>query len=170
VLANISNLYLHYVLDLWALSWRKTQARGEMYIVRYADDFVMGFQREEDVTAMRKALAERLAEHGLELHPEKTRVIEFGRYAREDRARRGLSKPETFEFLGFMHIAGIDRIDLWREPQHPDRWRGFPRLAYVARRSSGNRAGQNRGGAISATGLCLSGPDQFRSSRGHRDR
>jgi group II intron reverse transcriptase/maturase len=105
----LANIYLHYALDLWVLSWRKTQARGEMYIVRYADDFVMGFQRQEDAVAMRKALADRLAEHGLEIHPEKTRVIEFGRFAREDRARRGLPKPETFEFLGFVHIAGVDR-------------------------------------------------------------
>ena len=105
----LANIYLHYVLDLWAISWRKTRARGEMYIVRYADDLVMGFQKEEDAVAMRKALADRLAEHGLELHPEKTRVIEFGRFAREDRARRGLLKPETFEFLGFVHIAGVDR-------------------------------------------------------------
>jgi group II intron reverse transcriptase/maturase len=105
----LANIYLHYALDLWVLSWRKTQARGEMYAVRYADDFVMGFQKEEDAVAMRKALADRLAEYGLELHPEKTRVIEFGRFAREDRARRGLSKPETFEFLGFVHIAGVDR-------------------------------------------------------------
>jgi len=105
----LANIYLHYVLDLWALSWRKTQARGEMYVVRYADDFVMAFQKEEDARAMRQAVAGRLAEHGLELHPEKTRVIEFGRFAREDRARRGLGKPETFEFLGFVHIAGVDR-------------------------------------------------------------
>jgi RNA-directed DNA polymerase len=105
----LANIYLHYALDLWALSWRKTQARGEMYIVRYADDFVMAFQKEEDASAIRKALVERLAEYGLELHSEKTRVIEFGRFARENRARRGQPKPETFEFLGFVHIAGLDR-------------------------------------------------------------
>ena len=105
----LANIYLHYVLDLWALSWRKTEARGEMYIVRYADDFVMGFQKEEDAVRMRAAVAERLRDHGLELHPDKTRVIEFGRFAREDRARRGLGKPETFEFLGFVHIAGLSR-------------------------------------------------------------
>ena len=105
----LANIYLHYVLDLWVLSWRKTQARGEMYVVRYADDFVMGFQREQDAVRMRQAVAERLRDHGLELHPDKTRVIEFGRFAREDRARRGLGKPETFEFLGFVHIAGLGR-------------------------------------------------------------
>lgn len=105
----LANIYLHYVLDLWALSWRKTQAHGEMYIVRYADDLVMCFQKEEDARAMRTDLAERIGEYGLELHPEKTRVIEFGRFACERREHRGLSKPETFEFLGFVHIASINR-------------------------------------------------------------
>jgi RNA-directed DNA polymerase len=105
----LANIYLHYVLDLWALKWRRTTACGEMYIVRYADDFVMGFQREQDALMMRAALADRLAQFGLELHPDKTRVIRFGRFARGDRAERGLSKPETFDFLGFTHIAGIDR-------------------------------------------------------------
>ncbi len=80
-----------------------------MYIVRYADDFVMAFQREQDAMAMRKALAERLTHFGLKLHPQKTRVIEFGRFAGESRARRGLANPETFDFLGFTHIAGLSR-------------------------------------------------------------
>jgi len=105
----MSNIYLHYVLDLWARSWRKKHASGEMYVVRYADDFVMAFQREQDAVAMRRALTERLAHFGLKLHPQKTRVIEFGRFARQSRERRGLGKPETFEFLGFIHIAGISR-------------------------------------------------------------
>lgn len=105
----LANIYLHYVLDLWALKWRRTIADGEMYIVRYADDFVMCFQREQDALAMRAALADRLAQYGLELHPDKTRVIRFGRFARENRTERGQSKPETFDFLGFTHIAGIDR-------------------------------------------------------------
>ncbi len=105
----LANLYLHYVLDLWVLSWRKKHASGEMYVVRYADDFVMGFQKEQDVMAMRRALTERLAHFGLKLHPQKTRVIEFGRFARDSRAGRGLAKPETFDFLGFTHIAGISR-------------------------------------------------------------
>lgn len=105
----LANLYLHYVLDLWAISWRKQQATGEMYVVRYADDFVMAFQKEQDAVAMRQALAQRLADYGLKLHPQKTRVIEFGRFAGENRARRGLAKPETFDFLGFTHIAGKRR-------------------------------------------------------------
>jgi len=105
----LSNVYLHYALDLWALQWRREHARGEVYVVRYADDFVMGFQYEQDARAMRAALAERLAKYGLELHPDKTRVIQFGRFAARDRRERGLGKPETFDFLGFTHIAGTDR-------------------------------------------------------------
>jgi RNA-directed DNA polymerase len=105
----LANIYLHYVLDLWACQWRKKHARGEVYVVRYADDFVVGFQREQDARALRTALAERLAKFGLALHPDKTRVLQFGRFAREDRERRGLPKPETFEFLGFAHIAGQDQ-------------------------------------------------------------
>ena len=105
----LANIYLHYALDLWARQWRNRQARGEMYIVRYADDFVMGFQDEQDALAMREALASRLAEFGLELHPEKTRVLRFGRFAHEKCGREGHRRPETFEFLGFTHIAGQDR-------------------------------------------------------------
>ena len=107
----LANIYLHYALDLWARQWRNRQARGEMYIVRYADDFVMGFQKEQDAHAMRAALAARLAEFGLELHPDKTRVIRFGRYAHEKCGREGRKQPETFDFLGFTHIAGQER---WR--------------------------------------------------------
>jgi RNA-directed DNA polymerase len=105
----LANIYLHYVLDLWAQSWRKKQARGEVYIVRYADDFVMCFQYEEDARAMHKAVAERMAKFGLELHPEKTRVVRFGRYARKDSERSEGKKPATFDFLGFTHISGADR-------------------------------------------------------------
>jgi RNA-directed DNA polymerase len=105
----LANIYLHYVLDLWAHSWRKRHARGEVYIVRYADDFVMGFQYERDARAMRTALAERLAEFGLELHADKTRVIRFGRFAERDSALDGRKRPETFDFLGFTHICGKSR-------------------------------------------------------------
>lgn len=101
----LSNIYLHYVFDLWVRHWRKKRARGEVYVVRYADDLVMGFQYEGDALAMREALAERMAKFGLELHPDKTRVLQFGRFARQDRERQGRGKPETFEFLGFTHIA-----------------------------------------------------------------
>jgi hypothetical protein len=105
----LANIYLHYALDLWACQWRKRQARGEVYVVRYADDVVMGFQLEQDAQAMRAALSERLAEFGLELHPDKTRVLRFGRYAREQAERYGGGKPATFDFLGFTHIAGVSR-------------------------------------------------------------
>jgi len=101
----LANVYLHYVLDLWVQQWRKRNARGAMYIVRYADDFVMGFQYEQDATTMRAALAERVAQYGLELHPEKTRVIRFGRFAQRDSALDHRARPETFDFLGFTHIC-----------------------------------------------------------------
>lgn len=109
----LANVYLHYALDLWVQSWRKKQAHGEVYVVRYADDFVMGFQHEQDARAMHAALAERLAKFGLELHPDKTRVIRFGRYARRDCERDGLRKPATFDFLGFTHICSVDRQKGW---------------------------------------------------------
>jgi group II intron reverse transcriptase/maturase len=105
----LANIFLHYVFDLWVQSWRKRHANGDVYVVRYADDLVAGFQLEEDARAMHRALSERMAKFGLELHPDKTRVIEFGRYARRDRAQKGLGKPETFTFLGFVHIAGKSR-------------------------------------------------------------
>lgn len=101
----LANVYLHYVLDLWVRQWRKRSARGEVYIVRYADDLAMGFQYEQDARAMHEAMAKRLAEFGLELHPEKTRVLRFGRFAQRDCALDGRTRPETFDFLGFTHIC-----------------------------------------------------------------
>ena len=106
----MANVYLHYVFDLWAIAWRKTHARGEMYLLRYADDIVMAFQYEQDARAMHAALTARIAKFGLELHGEKTRVLQFGRFAQDNRSKQGLGKPETFDFLGFTHIAGTDRI------------------------------------------------------------
>ncbi|WP_234023593.1 group II intron reverse transcriptase/maturase [Sorangium cellulosum] len=105
----MANIYLHYVLDLWILKWRRTQARGQVYYVRYADDLVMAFEYEQDARAMRKALAERLVQFGLELHPDKTRVLRFGRFAKKDSALDGRQRPETFDFLGFTHICGNGR-------------------------------------------------------------
>ncbi len=104
-----ANVFLHYVLDLWINEWRKRHAKGEVIIVRYADDFVIGFREESDARRCLAALRERLAKFGLELHSEKTRLIEFGRYAEERRARRGNGPPETFDFLGFTHICGKTR-------------------------------------------------------------
>ena len=105
----MSNVYLHYAFDLWVQQWRKRHAHGEVYVVRYADDVALGFQLEQDARAMRTAMAERLAQFGLELHPDKTRVLRFGRYARKDSERDGRLRPETFDFLGFTHIAGRSR-------------------------------------------------------------
>jgi RNA-directed DNA polymerase len=106
----MANIYLHYALDLWVHAWRKKQARGEVFIVRYADDFVMGFQDKQDALAMRSALAERLAKFGLELHPDKTRVIRFGRFAQQHCLQKdGRRRPETFDFLGFTHSCGKNR-------------------------------------------------------------
>jgi RNA-directed DNA polymerase len=104
-----ANVFLHYALDLWIHDWRKRQAKGEVIIVRYADDFVIGFREESDARRCLAALGERLAKFGLELHSEKTRLIEFGRYAEERRAKRGDGPPETFDFLGFTHISGKTR-------------------------------------------------------------
>ena len=100
----LANLYLHHVLDLWTDAWRKT-ARGDVIIVRYADDFVMGFQYRNEADLFLLQLQERMAKFGLELHQEKTRLIEFGRFAAANRSKRGEGKPETFDFLGFTHIC-----------------------------------------------------------------
>lgn len=104
----LANIYLHYALDLWVQQWRKRPACGQVYIVRYVDDVVMGFQYEGDARAMRAAVAERLVTFKLELHPEKTRVLRFGRFARKNCTRDGRQRPETFDFLGFTHICGVD--------------------------------------------------------------
>lgn len=127
----LANVYLHYALDRWLLDWRKKHARGEVYFVRYADDFVVGFQYEQDARAMHAALAERLAKFALELHPAKTRVIQFGRFARENRERRGLSKPETFDFLGFTHIAGKDRAGRFQLQRRTSRKKRRAKLVHL---------------------------------------
>jgi len=101
----LANIYLHYVFDLWADQWRKKHAHGDVIIVRYADDFVVGFQHESDAVRFLEELRERFRKFNLELHAEKTRVIEFGRFAAERRERRGKGKPETFNFLGFTHLC-----------------------------------------------------------------
>ncbi len=101
----LGNIYLHYAFDLWAHQWRQRNARGEVVIVRYADDFAVGFQYQADAERFLVDLRERFRKFDLELHSDKTRLIEFGRYAVRDRERRGLGKPETFKFLGFVHIC-----------------------------------------------------------------
>ena len=105
----LGNVYLHYVFDLWAEQWRRRQARGDVILTRFADDFVAGFEHREDAERFLADLRERFAQFGLELADEKTRLIEFGRFAALDRARRGEGKPETFDFLGFTHICARSR-------------------------------------------------------------
>ena len=102
----LANVYLHYAFDLWAKRWRRREATGDMIIVRYADDIVVGFEHESDARRFWDAMRERLQEFSLSLHPEKTRLIEFGRFAAANRRRRGLGKPDSFKFLGFTFICG----------------------------------------------------------------
>jgi len=105
----LANVYLHYVFDLWAEQWRRRSARGDVVFVRFADDYVAGFEHRDDADRFLRDLRERFARFALELHPDKTRLIEFGRYAAANRARRGERKPESFVFLGFTHICARTR-------------------------------------------------------------
>ena len=105
----LANVYLHYVFDLWAHWWRRRYAHGDVIIVRFADDFVVGFEHQTDAQRFLVDLRERFAKFNLELHPDKTRLIEFGRHAAKRRSARGLGRPETFDFLGFTHVCGKTR-------------------------------------------------------------
>ncbi len=105
----LANIYLHYAFDLWAHRWRRNEARGDVIIVRYADDFVVGFEHREEAERFQEALKERMSKFGLKLQEDKTRRIEFGRFAAPSRERRGEGKPETFSFLGFTHSCGKTR-------------------------------------------------------------
>lgn len=105
----LANVYLHYVFDLWVQQWRARTARGAVYVVRYADDIVVGFQHEVDAVRFHADQRQRLAHFGLELHPDRTRLLRFGRFAEERRRERGQGKPETFNFLGFTHVCGKSR-------------------------------------------------------------
>ncbi len=102
----LANIYLHYAFDLWAEQWRRREAKGDMIVVRYADDIILGFEHEAEARRFLDVMRERLAKFALSLHPDKTRLIEFGRFAAAGRKRRGLGKPETFTFLGFTHMCG----------------------------------------------------------------
>jgi len=106
----LANIYLHYAFDLWVNMWRQKWAHGEVVVVRYADDIISGFQHQADADRFLENLQERFGMFGLELHPDKTRRIEFGRFAEENRRRRGEGKSETFDFLGFTHISGKNRL------------------------------------------------------------
>ena len=121
----LANIYLHYVFDLWAARWRRREATGDMVIVRYADDIVVGFEHEADGRRFLDMMRERLAGFALTLHPEKTRLITFGRLAAAQRAKLGLGKPETFDFLGFTHICGRTRqgrFQIRRKSRRDRRW------------------------------------------------
>jgi RNA-directed DNA polymerase len=105
----LANVYLHYVFDRWVRQWRQKHARGDMIVTRFADDFVVGFQHLGDARQFLRDLRERFAKFNLELHPDKTRLIQFGRFAAQNRKERGLPKPDTFDFLGFTHVCGKTR-------------------------------------------------------------
>ena len=105
----LANVYLHYVFDLWVQAWRKKRAHGDVIVVRFADDIVLGFQSEMEARQFREELEERFRKFDLELHPDKTRLIEFGPFAADNRRRRGEGKPETFDYLGFTHICAKKR-------------------------------------------------------------
>jgi RNA-directed DNA polymerase len=127
----LSNVYLHYVFDLWAARWRRRAARGAMIIVRYADDIVVGFQHEADARRFRDELTARVGEFALELHAEKTRLLRFGKLAALQRKSRGERKPETFDFLGFTHICGKSRAGRFVLFRHTSRKRMQRRLRTV---------------------------------------
>lgn len=127
----LANIYLHYAYDLWAQVWQRKTARGDMAVVRFADDIVIGFQERADAERFWRELKERMLKFHLELHPEKTRLLEFGRYAAEDRQRRGEGKPETFSFLGFTHICGKTRAGKFAVLRQTNRKRVHAKLQAV---------------------------------------
>jgi group II intron reverse transcriptase/maturase len=127
----LANVYLHYVFDLWAQRWRRREATGDMVIVRYADDIVAGFQHEADARRFQEAMRARFEGFSLTLHPEKTRLIEFGRYAGSNRERRGRGKPETFTFLGFTFICGITQRGQFQLKRHTRRDRMRSKLKEI---------------------------------------
>jgi group II intron reverse transcriptase/maturase len=127
----LANIYLHYVYDLWVQQWRKRYARGAMVVVRYADDTVVGFEHQADAERFLAELRVRLGEFALELHPEKTRLIAFGRHAARDRAARGQGKPETFDFLGFTHICTRTKRGGFKLSRHTRRDRKRAKLLEI---------------------------------------
>jgi len=127
----LANVYLHYAFDLWVHQWRQRHARGDVIVVRYADDFVVGFQHQSDAERFLGELHQRLAKFNLELHPDKTRLIEFGRFAAERRKRRGQRKPETFDFLGFTHACSRTRKGAFMVLRYPIKKRLRAKLAAI---------------------------------------
>lgn len=127
----LANIYLHYVFDLWIQQWRKRQANGEMIVVRYCDDFIVGFEKRSDAQRFLASLRERLRKFALELHPDKTRLIEFGRFAATRRREIGKGRPETFKFLGFTHICGKTLSGKFQLRRHTIRERMTAKLAEI---------------------------------------
>jgi len=127
----LANIYLHYVYDLWVEQWRRRHARGAMIVVRYADDTVVGFEHLSDAERFLAAVRARMAEFALELHPDKTRLIEFGRHAAAKRAARGDGKPETFDFLGFTHICSRSKQGGFVLARHTRRDRKMAKLLEI---------------------------------------
>lgn len=127
----LANLYLHYVFDVWVQQWRRRYARGNLIVVRYADDVVVGFEHEDDAMRFRAGLGERMRKFSLDLHADKTRLIEFGRFSAERRGRKGQGKPETFNFLGFTHICGQARSGRFLLIRHSSRRRRRAKLREV---------------------------------------
>lgn len=134
----LANVYLHYAYDLWVRAWRTRHATGDMIVVRYADDTIVGFQHRRDADQFLADLKERLARFSLKLHPDKTRLIAFGRYVADWRRGHGAGKPETFDFLGFTHICGTKRnrrgFQLWRKTKRERKWAAIRRIAEELRR------------------------------------
>jgi hypothetical protein len=124
----LANIYLHYAFDLWADQWRKHHAKGQVIVVRYADDIVMGFQHEREAKRFMGDMRQRLEKFALSLHPEKTRLIEFGRFAARARESRGMGRPETFNFLGFTHICSRARRGVFQLKRQTRRDRMRARL------------------------------------------
>jgi len=134
----LANIYLHYVYDLWVQAWRARRATGDMIVVRYADDTIVGFQHQSDAEQFLTDLKDRLLKFALELHPDKTRLIAFGRFVAERRRARGEGKPDTFDFLGFTHICGTKRdgrgFQLRRKTKLKSRWGAVQRIGEELRR------------------------------------
>lgn len=144
----LANVYLHYVFDLWAKRWRRKEAKGRVITVRYADDFVLGFQYESDGRRFLSCLGERLSKFGLRLHEDKTRLIEFGRFARRNRRKRGVGRPETFTFLGFTHYCGESsdgRFVVKRKTQRERMIRKLKELRGEARKRMHEPVGKQQG-------------------------
>ena len=142
----LANVFLHYVFDLWINQWRKRHCKGQCIVVRYADDFVIGFETEADARACLEALKDRLQKFGLQLHPEKTRLIEFGRVSAARREREGRGRCETFDFLGFTHICGKTRKNkrfvLWRRTSSKRMARTLAAIKVQLRRRRHDPVGQ----------------------------